>query len=107
MLAGLTALAACGAQEAKSGSGEGTNAAETASESARGTHSAMGTVESISGTEVTISHDAIESISWPAMTMTFTASEPSLVKDIRAGDRVSFAFTKSGNTTTLMSLSKQ
>ena len=108
VLAGLAALAACGPQDAnKSDTGGAANAADAASESAGETHSATGTVDNISGADVKISHDAIESIGWPAMTMSFTASDASLLKDIKAGDRVSFAFTKSGSTTTLTSISKQ
>ena len=108
MLAGLAALAACGAQEAnESGTPGGANTAEAASETPGVTHSATGTVDNISGNKVTISHEAIESVGWPPMTMPFAVSDASLVKDIKAGDRVSFAFTKSGSTATLTSVSKQ
>lgn len=108
VIAGLAALAACGAQEAnKSGGGEAGKAAEAGSENAGETHSGTGTVDSISGNEVTISHDEIKSIGWPAMTMAFTANDAALLNGIKAGDQVSFAFTKSGSATTLTSISKQ
>ena len=39
---------------------------------------------------VTIKHGAIPAIGWPAMTMTFRASPPALLKNLRAGQRVGF-----------------
>ena len=108
VLAGLAALAACGAQEAnKSGGDEAGNAAEAGSENAGETHSATGTVDSIAGNQVTISHEPVQSIGWPAMTMAFTAGDPTLLNGIKAGDRVTFAFSNSGSTSTLTSISKQ
>lgn len=109
VLATLVTLAACGAEEAtKSGTTE--NAAITGappSANAGETHSATGTVKSISGTEVTIAHEEVKSIGWPAMEMAFAAADPTLVNGIKAGDRVSFAFTQGDGATTLTSISKQ
>ena len=39
---------------------------------------------------VTIKHGPIPAIGWPAMTMTFRASPPALLKNLRAGQRVGF-----------------
>ncbi|WP_066782002.1 copper-binding protein [Sphingomonas sp. CCH5-D11] len=39
---------------------------------------------------VTIKHGAIPAIGWPAMTMTFRASPPTLLKNLRTGQRVGF-----------------
>ncbi len=41
------------------------------------------------------------------MTMPFTVSDPALLNGIKAGDRVTFAFSKSGSTYTLTSIAKQ
>lgn len=98
----LVSLAACG--NPQSGKGEGAPASTSPSQA---DHSATGTVDSISGNEVTISHEPIKSLDWPAMTMTFTASDPALLGDVKVGDRVSFAFSKSGSESTLTSISKQ
>ncbi len=46
-------------------------------------------VDAKAGT-VSIKHGAIAAIGWPAMTMTFKASPPSLLKGLRAGQRVAF-----------------
>ena len=109
VLATLVSLAACGAEDGvKSGTAD--NAATTGAASAANageTHSATGTVKSISGSEVTIAHEEVKSIGWPAMEMAFTAADPTLVNGIKAGDRVSFAFTKGDGATTLTSISKQ
>ena len=41
---------------------------------------------------MTLSHEAVPAIGWPAMTMTFRLADPSLAKGIKAGDRVAFGF---------------
>lgn len=108
LFATLVTLAACGAEEAsKRGTTENAATTGAASANAGETHSATGTVKSIAGSDVTIAHDAVESIGWPAMEMTFTAADAALVNGIKAGDRVSFAFTKGDGATTLTSISKQ
>lgn len=109
VLATLVTLAACGAENAtKSGTSENAATAGAApAASASESHSGTGTVKSISGSDVTIAHEEIKSIGWPAMEMTFTAADPALANGINAGDRVSFAFTKGDGATTLTSISKQ
>ena len=109
VLATLATLAACGAEEAtKSGPTENVATAGAAPAANAGeTHSATGTVKSISGNDVKIAHEEIKSAGWPAMEMTFTAGDPALVNGIRAGDRVSFAFTKGDGGATLTSITKQ
>ena len=109
VLATLVTLAACGAEEAtKSGTPESAGATGPASATnGAETHSGTGTVKSISGSDVMIAHEEIKSAGWPAMEMTFTAADPAMANGIKAGDRVSFAFTKGDGATTLTSLSKQ
>lgn len=71
------------------------------------THSGAGTVDSVSGQIVTISHGPIKSLEWPAMTMPFPAKDAASVQGIKAGDRVEFMFSKSGNKSVLTSITKQ
>ena len=71
------------------------------------THSATGTVDKVAGLQVTISHGPVESLGWPAMTMPFTAKDAASLAGIKAGDRVAFAFSKSGNESVLTSITKQ
>ena len=40
---------------------------------------------------VTISHDAIPPLGWPAMTMTFQVRQPAMLRGLRKGLRVEFA----------------
>jgi len=51
-----------------------------------------GRVEALAGDQITLSHEAVPTIGWPAMTMTFTLDPPSLAKGLRVGDRVGFGF---------------
>lgn len=62
--------------------------AATASKTGAGTGTITG-VDARAGT-VSIKHGPIAAIGWPAMTMTFKASPPSLLKGLRAGQRVAF-----------------
>lgn len=104
---GLAMLAvsvtACGAAETNK---ENAAAAAPSPVTAQ-THSGTGTVESVSGQQVTISHGPIKSLEWPAMTMPFTAKDAAAVQGIKAGDRVAFTLTKSGNESVLTSITKQ
>jgi Cu/Ag efflux protein CusF len=72
-------------------------------------HSAEGILTAIdraAGT-VSISHNAIASIGWPAMTMNFTLADPKSVAGFTPGQRVVFHFTvESGMTATVTHLSK-
>jgi len=72
-------------------------------------HSAEGTVTAIdaaAGT-ISISHGAISSVRWPAMTMNFTLADPKAVAGFSPGQRVAFHFTvEGGMTATVRHLSK-
>ena len=108
VLATLATLAGCGGKEAtKSGTETAASTGSSSAVNAGKTHSGTGTVKSISGSSVTIAHEEIKSIGWPAMEMAFTAADPTLVNGIKAGDRVSFAFTQGDGASTLTSISKQ
>ncbi|WIG56409.1 MAG: hypothetical protein OJF61_002197 [Rhodanobacteraceae bacterium] len=53
------------------------------------------TIDTAKGT-VTIKHQAIASIHWPAMTMTFKADPPSLLKGVKVGEKVNFTLHPAG-----------
>ena len=113
LMAALVTLAACGSGETNKSNSEtragtdGAGSSNGASANTSDTHSATGTVDSVSGSEVTISHDPIKTIGWPAMTMPFTAQDAALLNGIKPGDRVSFVFSKTGDASTITSISKQ
>jgi Cu(I)/Ag(I) efflux system protein CusF len=64
-------------------------------------HMAHGTVNSIdrAARTVNISHEAVASAGWPAMTMSFRLADPSTVPELAPGQRVEFSFTTDGGGT--------
>ena len=59
-------------------------------------------VDAAAGT-ITINHGPIDAISWPAMTMQFTAENPAILQGIAVGDQVSFEL-KSANETSMVTV---
>lgn len=60
-------------------------------------HESVGRIEQISPASVTLSHEAVPAIQWPAMTMTFRLADPALARGMKAGARVGFAFEQTPN----------
>jgi len=60
-------------------------------------HESVGRIEQISPASVTLSHEAVPAIQWPAMTMTFRLADPALARGMKAGERVGFAFEQTPN----------
>lgn len=59
-------------------------------------HQGAGKVVSMSADALTIklSHEAIKSLGWPAMTMDFNVANAGLLKGLKAGDEVTFQLGK-------------
>lgn len=75
---------------------------------ATSTASASGVVEAVdvaAGT-ITIAHGPVETLRWPAMTMTFKAPDADLAS-IKQGDRVVFEFTSIGMNGTITTIKRQ
>ena len=91
-------LAACG-QPAdtprESAAGSASEGTPTANADASAVHQATGTVKSVSGTTVTLAHGPVESLNWPAMTMSFEAPDAAIVQGVKPGDQVAFSFRQS------------
>lgn len=51
-----------------------------------------GMIEQITAQSVTLSHEPVPALEWPAMTMTFQLASPALARDLKAGDRVRIGF---------------
>ncbi|OBU13221.1 copper-binding protein [Morganella psychrotolerans] len=69
---------------------------------------AVGTVRGIDAKnkKITIDHDAIASLGWPAMRMRFTYTEDApQFTDLKEGDKVSFSFIQQENISLLQSIS--
>ncbi|WP_159566372.1 copper-binding protein [Budvicia diplopodorum] len=47
--------------------------------------------------KVTIAHDPIPAINWPAMTMRFTFDDPAMIAEIQVGNQVALDFVQAGN----------
>lgn len=52
----------------------------------------VGKIEQLTANSVTLSHEPVSAIGWPAMTMTFQLSDPKIVRGLKTGDRVRFGF---------------
>ncbi|MDE2620205.1 MAG: efflux RND transporter periplasmic adaptor subunit [Sphingomonadales bacterium] len=52
----------------------------------------VGKIEQITASSVTLSHEPVPAIRWPAMTMTFQLPDPKIARGLKAGDRVRFGF---------------
>jgi Cu(I)/Ag(I) efflux system membrane fusion protein len=61
----------------------------------------VGRIELLKPDAVTISHQPIPAVPWPAMTMTFKLASPALVQGLKVGDRVTFAFDHPESTPTV------
>lgn len=52
----------------------------------------VGKIEQITAISVTLSHEPVPAIGWPAMTMTFRLPDPKIARGLKTGDRVRFGF---------------
>lgn len=59
-------------------------------------HQTQGTITEISPEQITIAHDAVPSLDWGPMTMSFKTPDKRLPPDLKSGDRVSFSFSAQG-----------
>ena len=61
-------------------------------------HKGSGTVSKVDADKgtVTIAHGPVETMKWPAMTMTFKAHDKKMLGKLKSGDKVDFTFTQSG-----------
>lgn len=84
------------------------NMSEPAVATASGPIASTGTVTQVdaaAGT-ITINHGAIEAISWPAMTMQFTAENPAILQGVAVGDRVRFELKSAAENTVVVVVTK-
>lgn len=84
----------------------GTNGAAQTAQPSGEVHSGNGDITELSNDSVTISHGPVESIGWPAMTMTFRAPSPDIVQGLNIGDPVGFQFQKAGEQYVLTSITR-
>ncbi|HEX7819870.1 MAG TPA: copper-binding protein, partial [Sphingobium sp.] len=79
-----------GVQARPTGGAAPATAAKSASTAAL--YETVGKIEQITATSVTLSHEPVPAIGWPAMTMTFQLPDPAIARGLKTGDRVRFGF---------------
>lgn len=69
----------------------------------------VGVVTAIDPADGTISldHQAIAAINWPAMTMQFSAEDPAILEGVAVGDHVSFELKSAAESTIVTAVRKQ
>ena len=118
------ALAACGKKETSTATSEAPAMSAAPASSAASAMSSMSTmsaapaaktgdstgvvkaVDASAGT-VTLDHQPIPGVGWPAMTMTFKAASRELLSGIKPGDKVAFSVRIEGDNNQVTAISKQ
>lgn len=101
--------AACSPPSSQEAKSNDVNMSEPASPAVAGPITSTGTVTQVdaaAGT-ITINHAPIEALSWPAMTMQFTAENPATLQGIAVGDSVSFEVKSATETSVLTAVQKR
>jgi len=83
---------------AQSGDMKGMDMGKKPAAGAQTAHKATGVVKKVdpkAGT-VTLAHDPVKSLNWPAMTMGFTVKDKALLDKLQAGKKVEFDFVQQG-----------
>ena len=84
-----------------------TGSAPGAAEANAGPFSTTGQVTAVEGSSVTISHQAVEGLGWPAMTMSFEARDAVMLDGVQPGTNVEFAFRREGDRYVLTELRRR
>jgi Cu(I)/Ag(I) efflux system membrane fusion protein len=76
---------------------QGLTARAAAAPSAAGEFDTRGRVVQIDGASITLEHEPVPALKWPAMTMPFQLARPELARGLKAGDAVRFRFRPQGD----------
>jgi Cu(I)/Ag(I) efflux system protein CusF len=70
------------------------------------THKGSGTVSKVDSEKgaITIAHGPVQSMKWPAMTMTFKVKDKKMLDNVKPGEKVDFSFVQSGKDYTIMQM---
>ena len=70
------------------------------------THTGVGVVRGVdaSAGTVTLQHEPIQSIGWPAMTMPFSVQDKTALQGLKPGQKVEFAFVQQGSKSVIKSI---
>ena len=69
-----------------------------AKKSAAKSHHAVGVVKAVNAEKgtVTVDHEAVSSMNWPAMTMSFKANDKKSLQALKPGQKIEFDFVQQG-----------
>ena len=61
-------------------------------------HKTTGVVKKVDpkASTVTLAHDPVKSLNWPAMTMAFKAKDKAMLENVKPGAKMEFSFVQSG-----------
>ena len=90
------ALAGCGQPQEQS-STTAAPASAPAPAASTGVYTTTGQVTAVAPDSVTISHQPVPALNWPAMTMTFKAPDQAMVAGLQNGAAVEFSFRQQGS----------
>jgi len=74
-----------------------TAAAASAQQGPTGEFTTRGRVVELDAAAITLEHEAVPALKWPAMTMPFQLARPDLARGLKAGDAVRFRFRQKGD----------
>jgi Cu(I)/Ag(I) efflux system membrane fusion protein len=70
-------------------------------------YNTVGQIEAMDPGSITLSHQPVPAIGWPAMTMTFRVADPTLLRGYRKGQRVRFGFDQPSEGPTLRRIQRE
>lgn len=73
----------------------------------RALYEAVGRIDRIEAGSITLSHEPVPTLKWPAMTMTFRFDDPDLARGYKVGDRVRFGFDQPPEGPTIRSIARK
>lgn len=88
------------------GMGKGMDMGKNGAAATQATHMATGVVKKLNAkaSVVTVAHEPVNSLSWPAMTMGFKVKDKALLAKLKEGQKVEFEFVQEGGDYVVTSL---
>ncbi|GHV55188.1 cation efflux system protein CusF [Deltaproteobacteria bacterium] len=88
------------------GSHGGMNAGQARTPEKSSLYSTTGVINKVdlSGRKLTISHQPVPAVNWPAMTMTFTVEADVSINEAKVGDKVRFDFYNQGSASVIVDM---
>jgi Cu/Ag efflux protein CusF len=98
------ALAGCGQPQEQSSTTAAPASTSSAPAASTGIYTTTGQVTAVAPDSVTISHQPVPALNWPAMTMTFKAPDQAMVAGLQNGSAVEFSFRQEGSDNVLTAI---